>query len=110
MTPQGVPPADLGFGQGQLGVGVEPLAAGEHLHGCWPSRQQIPYGAFAQPPGQIGDVRLFDPAFVVGAAVVAAGVPAAFKYLTAGAQRGLSGLARDCRDRLAFPLAQLPPD
>ena len=97
--PQGVPPAVFGLEQGELRAGMRTLAAGEDPHRLRPGLQLVPARALAQQPGQLGDVRFFDPARPVRAAcIVPAGViGAAFADLAAAIDRGLprvSGTSR----------------
>ena len=58
----------------QPGAGLGPLAAGEDPHRPGPAFQLVPVRAFAQQPGQLGDVRFLDPAGPVTAVRVAAGI------------------------------------
>src|ERR1019366_7087523 len=88
--PQGVPPAVPGLEQGQLGAGMGPLAAREDPHRRGPGPQLVPASAVAQQPGQLGDVRFFDPARPVRAARIGAGlIGAALADLAAAIDRGL---------------------
>jgi hypothetical protein len=90
--PQAVAPAVGGFEEGQLGAGVGPLAAGEDSHRGRPAGELVTGWAVAQQRGQLGDVGLFDPARVVGAPPVGAGlVGAALPHLTAVIDGGLPG-------------------
>jgi len=93
--PQAVAPAVFGLEQGELGAGVGPLAAGEDAHRRWPVVKLVPGGAFAQQPGQLGDMGFLDPAAAVGAATVRAGVLGA----------ALADLAAGDRSRSARPAA-----
>jgi hypothetical protein len=65
--PQAVPPAVAGPEQGRLGARMRPLAAREDAHGHGPGGKLVPGRAFAQQPGQLGDVRLLDSARRVAA-------------------------------------------
>ena len=78
----------------------------------WPAGQLVPGPALAQQPGQLGDVRFFDPAPAVGAAGVGAGVlGAALADLAAGIDGDLPGLlAGPAVIAARLPLAQLPAD
>ena len=72
-------------------------------------RQLVPGRAFAEQPGQLGDVRFLDPARPVRAGSVCAGViGAALADLAAAIDRGLPGLLRDQPQRGLLPLAQRP--
>src|SRR5437773_1126373 len=85
------------------------LTAGEDPHLGGPPGQLVPGRAFAQQPGQLGDVRLFDPAPAVPAVQVAAGaLGAPLADLAALIDGDLPGLGRDGGDRGPLPLAQLP--
>ena len=76
-----------------------------------PALQLVPGRALAQQPGQLGDVRFFDPAGPVRAAGVAAGViGAALADLAAAVDGDLPGLLRDQPQRGLLPLAQRPAD
>src|SRR5271165_3640648 len=109
--PQGVPPAVPGLEQGQLRAWMGPLAAREDPHRRGPGPQLVPASAVPQQPGQLGDVRFFDPARPVRAGQVRAGViGAALADLPAAVDRGLPGLLRDQPQRRLLPLAQRPPD
>jgi len=66
---------------------------------------------FAQQPGQLGDVRFFDPAPRMPAGPVRAGVTGpALAHLAALIDGDLPGLRRDQPDRGALAGAQLPAD
>ena len=109
--PQAVTPAVLGLEQAQLGTGVRPLPAGEDAHRLRPAVQLVPSRAFAQQPGQLGDVRFFDPAPRMPAGLVRAGtIGAALAHLAALIDGDLPGLLRDEPDRGALAGAQLPAD
>jgi hypothetical protein len=110
-NPQAVSPAVFGLEQGQLGTGVRALAAGEDPHRGGPGGQMVPGWPFAQQAGQLGDVRLFDPAPEVPAVQVPAGaLGAPLAGLAALIDRDLPGAGRDGADRGLLPLAQLPAD
>jgi len=67
-----------------------PLAAREDPHRRGPGPQLVPASAVAQQPGQLGDVRFFDPARPVRAARIGAGlIGAALADLAAAIDRGL---------------------
>jgi hypothetical protein len=51
-----------------------PLAAREDPHRRGPGPQLVPASAVAEQPGQLGDVRFFDPARPVRAARIGAGL------------------------------------
>ena len=109
--PQGVTPAVLGLEQAQLGAGMRPLPAGEDPHRRRPAVQLVPARAFAQQPGQLGDVRFFDPAprMPAGRSAQASAGPA-LAHLAALIDGDLPGLRRDEPDRVALAGAQLPAD
>ena len=87
-----------------------PLAAGEDPHRLGPVLQLVPARAFAQQPGQLGDVRFLDPAGPVTAFGVAAGIiGAALADLAAVIDRDLPRLLGDQPDRGLLPLIQFPP-
>ena len=74
-----------------------PLAASEDPHRLGPALRLVPARAFAQQPGQLGDVRFFDPAPVVPAVPVSAGaLGAALADLPALIDRDLPGLLGGC--------------
>src|SRR5438132_777952 len=85
--------------QGQL-ARMRALAAGEDPHLLRPPVELVSRGAFAQQAGQLGDVRLFDPAPAVPAVQVAAGaLGAPLADLAALIDGDLPGLGRDGGDR-----------
>src|SRR5712692_8686338 len=104
--PQGVPPAVRGFHQGEFRAGVGALAAGEDPHFPGPAAGLVAAGAFAQQPGQLGDVRFLDPAGPVAALHVAAGlVGAALADLAFPVDGDLPSLLGDQPDRGLLPVA-----
>src|SRR6266516_506982 len=109
--PQAVAPAVFGLEQGQLRAGVRPLPAREDPHRLRPGAELVAAGAFAQQPGQLGDVRFFYPALAVRAARIGAGVTgAALADLALAVDRGLPCRPGDLADRGPLPRAQLPAD
>jgi len=72
--PQAVPPTAGGPEQGQLRAGVGPLAAGEDPHPLGPAGQLVVIGVRPQDSGQLGDAPLLDPAPLMCALTVTAGV------------------------------------
>ena len=90
---------------------MRPLPAGEDPHRRRPAVQLVPVRAFAQQPGQLGDVRFFGPAPSMRAGPVRAGGSGpALAYLPALIDRDLPGLRRDQPDRGPLPGAELPAD
>ena len=97
--------------QGQFRAGVGPLAAGEDPHRRGPAFQLVAARALAQQPGQLGDVRFFDPAGRGARSRVRAGViGAALADLAAVIDRDLPRLLGDRPDRGLLPGVQFPPD
>ena len=91
--PQAVPPAVLGLEQSQLGARVGALAAGKDPHAGRPAGELVCARAFAQQPGQLGDVRLFAPAPRMRTAPVLAGIiGTALPHLPAVIDRDLPGV------------------
>ena len=89
---------------------MRPLAAGEDPHRLGPAVQLVPARAFAQQPGQLGDMRFLDPACAVPAAGVRARViGAALADLAAVIDRDLPRLPGDQPDRGLLPGIQFPP-
>ena len=108
--PQLVVVAVLVLEQGQLGAGVGALAAGEDPHRLGPVLQLVPVRAFAQQPGELGDVRFPYPAAAVPAAGVRAGaVGAALADLAAVVNRDLPRLPGDQPDGGLLSGIQFPP-
>ena len=90
---------------------MRPLTAGENPHRRRPAVQLVSVRAFAQQPGQLGDVGFFGPAPCMPAGPVRAGVTGpAFAHLAALIDRDLPGLRWDEPDRVAFAGTEFPAD
>ena len=89
---------------------MRPLTAGKYAHAARPAVQLLAVRAFAQQPGQPGDVGFFDPASRMPAGPVRAGaICAAFAHLAALIDGDLPGLLRDEPDRGALAGAEFQP-
>ena len=109
--PEGVAPAVGGFEQGQLRARVRAFAAGEDPHRLGPALELVAGRAFAQQPGQLGDVCFLDPAGRVHAARVPAGIiGAALADLALPVDCGLPAGLGDHGDRTFLPRAEFPAD
>ena len=90
---------------------MRPLPAGKDAHPGGPAVQLVAVRAFAQQPGQLGDVCFFDPAPPMPAGPVRAGGSGpALAHLAALIDGDLPGLLRDQPDRGPLAGAQLPAD
>ena len=73
-----------------------PFPPREDPHRLGPGPQMVPGRALAQQPGQLGDVRLLDPAPAVAAALIGAGIVCpALADLPARVDGRFPGLLRD---------------